>query len=187
MNYIDLMIEEHKNIKRMLFLIRKYCYKVLNNEDINYEDFFVFIDFVRNYADKHHHGKEEKLLFDKMTKELGNIADKLIKNGMLVEHDLGRLYMQELEEAVKKVIDGDDEARLDVIANAISYTHLLYRHIDKEDNVVYQFAQKNLSQETQEALEQECIQFEQDARDNNIQAKYSDMIDEFEKKLKRQE
>lgn len=184
MNYIELMVEEHQNIKRMLSVMRKYCYKVLKNEEINYADFFELIDFVRNYADKHHHGKEEKLLFDRMMKELGPIAEKLVRNGMLVEHDLGRLHMQELEVAVNKVIAGDDEAKLDVIANAISYTHLLYRHIDKEDNVVYQYAQKNLAKETQEILEQECRVYEQEASDKKIQMKYLDMIAKFEDKVK---
>lgn len=184
MNYIEIMVEEHKNIKRMLTVIRKYCYKVLKNEDLNYEDFFAIIDFVRNYADKHHHGKEEKLLFDKMMSELGTIAEKLVKHGMLVEHDLGRLHIQQLEAAVHKVIDGDDEARLDVIANAISYTDLLHRHIDKEDNVVYQFAQKNLTKEVQETLEQDCALFEEDARADKIQKKYLDMIVAFEEKLR---
>jgi hemerythrin-like domain-containing protein len=178
------MVEEHQNIKRMLTVIRKYCYKVLKNEDLNYEDFFAIIDFVRNYADKHHHGKEEKLLFDKMMTELGPIAEKLVKHGMLVEHDLGRLYIQQLEAAVHNVIDGDDEARLDVIANAISYTELLHRHIDKEDNVVFHFAQKNLTREVQETLEQDCTQYEETARVDKVQKKYLDMISEFEEKVR---
>jgi hypothetical protein len=33
---------------------------------------------------------------------------------------------------------------------------LLHRHIDKEDNVVYQFATEEPSKEVQEALEQDC-------------------------------
>ena len=119
MNCIELMVEEHKNIKRMLAVIRKYCYKILKNEKVQYEDFFVLIDFVRNYADKHHHGKEETLLFDRMVNEMGPAAEKLVRHGMLVEHDLGRLHMQELEAAVRRVLNGDDEARLDVIANAV--------------------------------------------------------------------
>ncbi|WP_312653727.1 hemerythrin domain-containing protein [Aminipila sp.] len=184
MNYIELMVEEHSNIKRVLSVIRKYCYKVLKNEEVNYADFFILIDFVRNYADKHHHGKEEKLLFDRMIKELGPTAEKLVRNGMLVEHDMGRLYMQELETAVNNVLKGEDEARLDIIANAISYTHLLYRHIEKEDNVVYQFAQKNLSSETQQILEKECDQFEQEAKTKNTQSKYISMIAELEEKVK---
>lgn len=90
MNCMDLMVEEHKNIKRMLAIIRKYCYKILKNEAVQYEEFYRIIDFVRNYADKHHHGKEETLLFDKMMHELGPTAEKLIRHGMFVEHDLGR-------------------------------------------------------------------------------------------------
>lgn len=184
MNYIELMVEEHRNIKRMLTVIRKYCYKVLKNEELGYRDFFALIDFVRNYADKHHHGKEEKLLFDRMIKELGPIGEKLVKHGMLVEHDLGRLHIQELETAVHKMIGGDDEARLDIIASAIAYTNLLHRHIDKEDNVVFQFAQKNLAKEVQDTLERECTQYEEAAGIDKVQKKYLDMITEFEEKCK---
>ncbi|QHI73593.1 hemerythrin domain-containing protein [Aminipila terrae] len=184
MKYIEMMVEEHRNIERLLTVIRKYCYKVLQNDEMDYADFFTLIDIVRNYADKHHHGKEEKLLFDIMIKELSPIAEKIVKNGMLVEHDLGRLYIQNLESAVNSVIAGDDEARLDVIANAISYTKLLERHIEKEDNVIYQFAQKNLSERTQIKLERECNLFELEAQDKNVQKKYLDLIAQFEKKIK---
>lgn len=183
MDCIELMKEEHRYIKRMLAVIRKYCYKVLKNEEVHYEDFFSLIDFVRNYADRHHHGKEESLLFNRMMDELGPIADKLIRHGMLVEHDLGRLYMQELEAAVKKVISGDDEARLDVIANAVSYTHLLTRHIDKEDEVVYKFAGNRLASATMEAVEQDCRRFEEDPENDLSRKKYIDMLVEFEAKV----
>lgn len=183
MNCLELMVEEHKYIKRMLAVIRKYCYKILKNEEVRYEDFFTLIDFVRSYADKHHHGKEEILLFDRMMNELGPAAEKLVRHGMLVEHDLGRLHMQELEAAVKRVLNGEDEARLDVIANAISYTHLLHRHIDKEDGVVYKYAQKNFPKETLEALDLDCWRFEQEAEDNGLQKKYIDMVAEFEERL----
>jgi len=40
MNCIELMIEEHNNTKRMLAVIRKYCYKILKDEKVQYEDFF---------------------------------------------------------------------------------------------------------------------------------------------------
>lgn len=180
MNCIELMVDEHKYIKRMLSVIRKYCNKILNGEDVQYEVFFRIIDFVRNYADKHHHGKEEALLFERMTEELGPTADKLVRLGMNVEHDLGRLHISELESAVKRVLEGDKEARLDVIANAISYTHLLNRHIDKEDGVVYKYAQNNLSKETLDRLENECRAFEQKAQEEKTQQKYITLLSELE-------
>ncbi|MFZ5989041.1 MAG: hemerythrin domain-containing protein [Bacillota bacterium] len=183
MNCIELMVDEHKNIKRMLVVIRKYCNRILNGDSVKYEDFYKIIDFVRNYADKHHHGKEELLLFNRMMEELGPTAEKLVKYGMNVEHDLGRLHVQELEAAVMRVLEGDMEARLDVIANAVSYTHLLHRHIDKEDGVVYKYAQNNLPKETMNRLEQECISFERRAREEKTQERYLALLSELESQL----
>jgi len=120
MKAIEIMNEEHKYIIRMLHVIRKCCFKILNGEEVIYEDFDKIIDFVRNYADNHHHKKEEKILFVKMVEELGEPAEKAVKQGMLVEHDLGRLHIRELVEALDKLKAGEEEAKLDVIANAIS-------------------------------------------------------------------
>ena len=59
MKSIEIMIKEHENVIRMVEVIRKYCYKVLKDERIDYKDFFKIIDFIRNYTDAHHHAKEE--------------------------------------------------------------------------------------------------------------------------------
>ena len=48
MKAIEIMNEEHKYILRMLQVIRKCCFKILNNEEIIYEDFYKIIDFIRN-------------------------------------------------------------------------------------------------------------------------------------------
>lgn len=184
MNCIDLMVEEHKYVKRMLTVIRKLCYRIIKNDEVDYNDFYRIIDFVRNFTDKHHHGKEEAMLFNKMTEELGAVAYKLVTHGMLVEHDLGRLYMRELEEAVGKVIQGEDEARVDVIGSAMSYVGLLHRHIDKEDGVIYKFAQNNLSKETMEDIEKQCEAFENTDEAKAARDKYISMLNEFEAKIK---
>ena len=134
MNAISLMVEEHKNIKRVLKVIRKLCVKILNGETVNYKAFNMIVDFVRNYADSHHHSKEEDILFKKMSEELGEEIAKGPIYGMFADHDMGRLYIRKLVEALDKVKKGDEDSKVDVIANAISYTDLLYRHIDKEDN-----------------------------------------------------
>jgi hemerythrin-like domain-containing protein len=184
MDGINLMVDEHKYIKRMLEVIRKACIGILNGNDINYHDFEKMIDFVRSYADNHHHGKEEKILFNRMVDEIGGAAEKLVKFGMLVEHDLGRLHMKELEEAMIKVKDGDLDARIDVIANAVSYTHLLYRHIDKEDNVAYPFARRELSAETIKTIDSECEEFEKSMSSEGIQDKYINLLESLEIKYK---
>lgn len=182
MDGIKLMVDEHVYIKRMLKVLRKASYGVMQGETINYDDFASMIDFVRNYADRHHHGKEEKLLFNRMVDEIGGAAEKLVKSGMLVEHDIGRLHMKELEEALDRVKGGDDESRLDVIANAVSYTHLLNRHIDKEDAVVYPFAQRQLSEQTMATINSECESFERQMEEEGVQSRYIALLEELEGK-----
>lgn len=180
MKAIEIMNEEHKYIHRMLQVIRKCCFKILNNEEVIYEDFDNIIDFIRNYADNHHHKKEEKILFIKMVEELGEAAEKAVNHGMLVEHDLGRLHVRELVSALEKVKAGEEEAKLDVIANAISYTHLLMRHIDKEDRVIYKFAERNLNDEVMKFIDDECENYE--INNEEIKNKYISILEDLEKR-----
>ncbi len=182
MNSIELMMEEHRYISRMLKVVRKACLGILQGEAICFEDFYQIIDFIRNYADTHHHGKEEKFLFKEMINHLGELGSKLIRNGMLVEHDLGRLYIKDLVEALEKVKAGNEESKLDVIANAISYTHLLERHIAKEDEVVYNFGARQLSKEVLEMVDEQSTIFEEEAKKQGTQDKYIDLLEALENK-----
>lgn len=182
MNSVTIMMEEHQNILRMLKVVRKACYRVMTKNEIDYDDFAAMIDFIRTYADQHHHGKEEKLMFKKMQEHMGKIGENLITHGMLVEHDLGRLHMQELEGALLRVKAGDDESRLDIIANAISYTHLLERHIKKEDDLVYPFGEKQLSPEILAQINEQTQAFEDEAAKRNTQATYLSRLVKMEEK-----
>ncbi|MEG1254346.1 hemerythrin domain-containing protein [Clostridium sp.] len=180
MKAIDLMMEEHKYIKRMLTVVRSACFKVFQGEEVNYDDFYLMIDFIRNYADAHHHKKEEVILFSRMVEELGTIAEKTVKYGMLVEHDLGRLHITSLKEALESLKAGNKEAALDVIANAISYTHLLERHIEKEDKVIYKFAARELKEEILAKIDEECMEFENSNTD--VMEKYLSILEKLEGK-----
>ena len=184
MDSIKLMMEEHQTILRMLTVIRAACYRLWKEDTIDYGDFEQMIEFVRKYADAHHHGKEEKLLFHEMVTHLGTLGNKLITHGMLVEHDLGRLYIQELEEALKRVSDGDDESKLDVIANAIGYSQLLKRHIDKEDSVVYPFAQKQLASDLLDKVNRETDEFEKAAAKQDTKHHYEQLVTNLEGKYR---
>ena len=161
MNGIDLLIQEHKNVSRMLLVIRKVCFKFMETNEIDYEDFDKIISFIRNFADGHHHHKEEIFLFNKMVEHLGQAGKNAITHGMLVEHDLGRLYIKNLIEALENYKNDNKEAKLDIIANAISYATLLENHIHKEDNIIFNFAKRGLSKELLELVDKECMEYEQ--------------------------
>ena len=182
MNSIELMMLEHGNIKRMLKIVRIFCRKLYDKEEVNFDDFEKMIYFIKNYADKHHHGKEERLLFNRMVKYLGPAAQKLVTHGMLVEHDMGRLFMSELGIALDNYKMGDIDSVLDIIANAISYTHLLERHINKENELVYTFAQRNLSLKIMSEIDSDCEKFEEDAESNGVQQRCLSILDDMERK-----
>jgi hemerythrin-like domain-containing protein len=182
MDAIELMMEEHKYIKRGLAVIRKMCIGILNGQEVPYEDFKKIIQFVRNYADKHHHNKEEAILFKKMTDEMGEKLVGAPISGMLVEHDFGRLFMQNLEEALDRVKRGDNDSRVDIIANAIGYTDLLHRHIDKEDKVIYTFAKRSLNEEALKDVDEKCAEVERTAEGENVQKTYISAIEELEER-----
>ena len=180
MNAIDLMKEEHRYIERMLKVIREVSLRILKGEKVEYDDLYSIIGFVREYADGHHHNKEEVLLFNRMIENLGSTGEVIVRNGMLVEHDLGRLYIKNLEEAIGRLKDGSEDDKLDIIANLISYTDLLKRHIDKEDNVVYNFAARGLKEEILIKVDDECIKYE--AENEAIKVKNISLLESLEKK-----
>ena len=115
-----------------------------------------------------------------MVDEIGETAEKVVKYGMLVEHDLGRLYVTNLNEALEALKNGNAEAKLDVIANAVSYTNLLERHIHKEDNVIYKFAQRELKKDTMYVINEECVSFEE--KNNNVKDENLEILKNLKEK-----
>ncbi len=182
MNSIEIMMEEHKYITRMLKVVREVCTIFMNEDSICYEDFYEIIDFIRNYSDAHHHGKEERFLFKEMEERIETIGAKLIRNGMLVEHDLGRLYISELVAAIEDYRAGDNNRKIDIIANAISYTHLLTRHIAKEDEVIYSFGARQLPKSVMDEIDERSKMFEDSATLKGVQDKYINSVIRLEAK-----
>jgi hemerythrin-like domain-containing protein len=182
MNAIDLMMDEHKYIMRGLKLFRKLSVDILNTNTVDFDDFEKMILFVRNYADKHHHNKEEVVLFKKMEDKLGQKMVKGPLSGMYIEHDLGRQHIKLLEEALLRVKNGDLDSQVDVIANSVCYADLLTRHINKEDTLIYNFARRALSEVDMESVNISCDLIEAEANKNQLQNKYIGVLEELEKK-----
>lgn len=180
MTAIEIMMEEHRYIERMLNVVRKACFKVLQGEKVDYNDFDLMVEFITKYADGHHHNKEEIFLFNRMVENLGVLGEKTIKNGMLVEHDFGRLFVKGIKEALEKIKAGDEEAKLDLIGNSIAYTDLLRRHIDKEDNVIYKFALRELDEGIIEVVNRESISYEEE--NSSVKDRSVKILEELEQR-----
>lgn len=128
---IQMLVDEHKLIKKLLALIptiRKQL--TLPKDKILVEE---MIDFIKSYADKFHHAKEEEILFEYFDKEID------ILKVMYTDHDTGRGF-------VKEVLIGVRENNQDkVCENLSNYHELLTEHIKKEDEILYPWMESNLT------------------------------------------
>lgn len=141
----DMLTEEHKNILRAIDSLLKQCAKDEKADASNADFYRAAIDFIRNYADKFHHAKEEDILFVELNKDSANMHCNPTEQ-MLYEHDLGRGYIKELE-------TGLSQADLKkVLSGARGYGHLLRDHIYKEDNILYPMADEALGDEIKQAM-----------------------------------
>ena len=132
-----MLSQEHQNILRMVNALADEC-KLLESGKKLDKDFFVkIIDFIKNYADKFHHAKEEEILFAELNKDSGNLHCNPVQQ-MLYEHDLGRKFVKALEEGLNK------NNKLEIIKNADAYSQLIQEHIFKEDNILYPMSLKTL-------------------------------------------
>lgn len=127
------LVDEHVLIKRWIVLIPK----VLENLDIAAEEDIKIlqdgIDFIRSYADKFHHAKEEDILFKYFDENLD------ILKTMLDDHTKARSHVKAIIEALEKK-DGKE-----IIGHLNAYRELLTEHIKKEDEILYPWLDRNLS------------------------------------------
>ncbi len=175
---IDILYKEHEHVVRFTDYIRKLCGQMIEGKEVNRQLLLECVDFMQVYADDHHHGKEEAILFRIMLEKLGPVAAKMIHSGMMVEHNLGRYHVQSLKEAVEAMSDQPSVMeKVDVVTHALGYADLLRRHAGKENGVLFPFAAKNLSAEDLEKLDQETKVYEEEAVGKGI-GRYLEWLDQ---------
>src|SRR5660397_288905 len=93
--------KEHENIRRMLEVVREMIRRLEAEDPVEADDVQAAIDFIREYADRSHHAKEEDLLFPAMG-EAGFPPEGGPVAVMLDEHDEGRAYVTSMEEGLQQ-------------------------------------------------------------------------------------
>lgn len=153
MDPLKILEEEHRVIEKALSILENVSEQILAGEKPPVEDLEDIIDFIRTFADRCHHGKEEKRLFLKMeARGIPKIGGPI--GVMLMEHEMGRSYVRGMREAVDSIKrTGDDRGYLDFRSNALGYVQLLREHIGKEDNILYPLARQVLNHTDFEELE----------------------------------
>ena len=132
----SLMIE-HRLIEKVLLLIKEEIEHI--DEKGTLDHFFVqsVIDFIRTYADRTHHGKEEDILFEQLKTKTMNPSDSAMMADLIEEHKTARLVVSELMQSEAGFIDGD-KAQLSVIKEKLTFLMNFYpNHIAKEDKLFF--------------------------------------------------
>lgn len=127
------LVDEHSVIKRFLALIPK----IIESMDAESEEGRQIVqnstNFIRFYADKYHHAKEEEILFKYFDENL-DILEVICQ-----DHENARAH-------VRAMFEGLSEKNTQLIKEHFhAYHELLNEHIKKEDEILYPWMDRNLS------------------------------------------
>ncbi|MBI3679270.1 MAG: hemerythrin domain-containing protein [Acidobacteria bacterium] len=136
---VELLINEHRLIERVLDELEQR----LSGDAFPAEFLEKALDFFIRFADGVHHHKEEQVLFPALA-----AAGVPVEGGpigvMLDEHQFGRHCLRMIGANLPAALQGSEESEVQVRQYAAQYLELLRRHIWKEDNVLFQIAQRVL-------------------------------------------
>lgn len=137
--------DEHEAILMMLNVMEKMAQQLKQGQKGAEKDIPAVVDFLKGFADRCHHGKEEEILFPAME------AAGIPRNGgpigvMLHEHDAGRRLIKDMSAAIA-------DAAPEHLAQAMQdYIELLRTHIYKENEILFMMADQHLPAQQQEDL-----------------------------------
>ncbi len=177
MNAIEILVKEHDSILQVIEITQK----ILNTNDpaqVNINHVNSIIDFIKNFADKYHHLKEEDVLFMEMEnrgmpREGGPIGV------MLHEHNEGRQYIKQATEAIELFTAGDANAFESIKENLLNYCNLLTNHIYKENNILYPMAERFLPVEVQSAMSVDFEHANATTVDDEYHSKYLKLVEDL--------
>ncbi len=130
---IKKLVDEHVLIKRFISLIPALCEFIKESKEIDSKLILDCVDFIKSYADKYHHMKEEDVLFKKAGEGLDIIKV------MLEDHTTGRNHVRQIVEGVK------EKNKPQIVEHILAYRELLTQHIKKEDEILYPWIDRGLS------------------------------------------
>ena len=171
-----LMIE-HRLIERMISLIRNALANIEATQKADPLFVDTVVDFIRTYADRTHHGKEEDILFRELAKRPLSAEDQRVMNELVQEHIVARRTTKALVEANMRYRNGDTSALADITANLRKLVELYPTHIEKEDKVFFPASRAYFTEEEDQAILAEFWEFDR----KMIHEKYESLVETLRK------
>lgn len=179
MQATDILKKEHRAIESVLDSLDRAAEALKEGKQVAPWVFADGIDFIRNFADRCHHAKEEGKLFP-MFGDRGLPVQGGPIAVMLMEHEQGRSFVREAAEQFEKWKDGDEAAGAEMADALQSYIMLLREHIYKEDNILYPMGDQRISGSDDEQLVKDFDAIEENEMGPGVHEKYHAMIERLE-------
>jgi len=170
-----LMIE-HRLIERMLLVIKDVLAKIESTHKVDPVFVDIAVDFIRIYADRTHHGKEEDILFRDLKKKPLSGVDRRVMNELGEDHIFGRQTTKALVAANTRYRNGDETALADIAENLKTLTEFYPKHIVKEDKVFFPASRAYFTDEEDRAMLTEFWEFDR----RLIHEKYMSLVEGLE-------
>lgn len=154
-----LMIE-HRLIERMLKQVDAIVARIEQEQAVDPVVIDTVVDFIRVYADRTHHGKEEDILFRDMAQKELAADERRIMDELIAEHKYGRKLTAAVVAAKERYVAGDQAALGEVAANLRALGAFYPEHIRKEDVGFFIPVMRHFSREELDAMIAEMWTFD---------------------------
>jgi len=172
-----LMIE-HRLIEKMLQVIKSLLEDIQTEKKEDPVQVEKVIHFIRAYADRCHHGKEEEILFLALGRKAISPEHQRMMDELIEDHKLGRKITMSLAEANRRYQNGDAAALSAVADGFRSLVEFYPQHIRREDREFFIPIMGYFSNEEKEAMIREG--YESDSR--LLHEEYVDLVKSLEMK-----
>ena len=130
------LMKEHRLIERMIGLIAAKKESIGREGKVDPVFIDTAVDFIRTYADKCHHGKEEDILFRELKKKDISAEHTKTMDGLIEDHKYGRELTARLEQANSAYRDGEEGA-LEKIEKIFSELTQLYEMTEFDSKMIH--------------------------------------------------
>jgi hemerythrin-like domain-containing protein len=143
-NIIQILLEEHRNIDKLLLVLEQELQVFDRSEEPDYEILQAVIEYFQDYPENCHHPKED-MVFEKLKIRDPAAAERV--GDAEAEHEVETLRLRRLVEAVEEILAGREFLRQtfhDVVNDFIEHQR---KHMDKEERLLFPAAVKSLQPE----------------------------------------
>lgn len=176
MRPVQILSSEHRVIEIVLDCLEQMAEKVHTEKTLDFGHAQQAVDFIRNFADRCHHGKEEDRLFPAMVRK-GVPNENGPIGVMLFEHEQGRNFVAAMAAAISAHEQGEKDAAELFAFSAEQYVQLLRAHIQKEDQILFPLADRVMTDNDRTELLQQFDIVEKEHMGAGTHEKYLKMAE----------